>query len=88
MHTNPTLRILLDAAIVVCILLGWWYIALPLAILCAWVLPCYLELVLGGIFFDSLYGIGRGLGLMGFLGVIASLVLGGIIILLKAIVKM
>ena len=36
MHTNLTIRIMLDAAVIGCILFGWWYIALPLAVLCAW----------------------------------------------------
>ena len=88
MHTNPMLRILLDAAVVACIFLGWWYIALPVALLCAWMLPCYLELVGEGLLYDSLYGVGRDLGAFGFLGIIVSLVLGVVVILLKAIVKM
>ena len=88
MHTNPMLRILLDAAVVVCILLGWWYIALPVAVLCAWMLPLYLELPIEGLIYDSLYGLGRDLGAYGFLGIIVSLILGGIILLLKAIVKL
>jgi len=88
MHTNLLFRILLDLAVVMCILLGWWFIALPLAVLCAWMLPCYLELPVEGLLFDSLYGLGRGLGVLGFLGIIISLVLGLVIILIKAIVKM
>ena len=88
MHTNPMLRMLLDAAVVACIFLGWWYIALPVALICAWALPCYLELVGEGILYDSLYGLGRDLGILGFLGIIMSLVLGCIVILLKLIVKM
>ena len=88
MHTNPMLRILLDAAVGVWLWLGWWYVALPLAVLCAWMLPLYLELPIEGLIYDSLYGLGRGLGIMGFLGIIISLVLGGIVILLKAVVKM
>jgi len=88
MHTNPTLRILLDVAVVACILLGWWFIALPLAVLCAWMLPYYLEFVVEGLLYDSLYGAGRGLGLLGYLGIIISLILGIIIILLKMVVKL
>jgi hypothetical protein len=88
MHNNLALRMLLDAAIVACIFLGWWFIALPVAVLCAWMLPCYLELVGEGLLYDSLYGLGRDLGIFGFLGIIVSLVLGVVIILLKAIVKM
>ncbi len=88
MHTDPTLRIILDIAIVGCIILGWWYIALPVAVMCAWMLPLYLELPIEGLIYDSLYGIGRDLGIFGFLGIIVSLILGVIIILLKAIVKL
>ena len=88
MHANPLFRILLDAAIIACILLGWWYVALPIAVLCAWMLPCYLELPAEGFLYDSLYGMDRGLGLTGYLGVITALALGAAVILLKMVVKM
>ena len=88
MHTNPTFRILLDATVVACIFLGWWYIALPVAVLCAWMLPCYLELVGEGFLYDSLYGMDRGLGLAGYIGIAAALILGAVVILLKMVVKM
>ena len=88
MHTNITLRMLLDAAVVVCIFLGWWYIALPIAVLCAWALPYYFEFVGEGLLYDSLYGLGRGLGVLGYLGILASLAIGAVMILLKAVVKL
>ena len=88
MNTDLTFRIILDVAVVGCIFLGWWFIALPLAVLCAWAFPYYIELVGEGLLYDSLFGLGRGLGVEGFIGIIVSLVLGAVLILLKAVMKL
>ncbi len=87
MKTDPSLRIIVDVVVLVSVLLGWWYIALPVAVLAAWMLPYYFEFLLAGLIFDSLYGFGRGLGIFGYFGIVISVVALVLAQFLKLIVK-
>ena len=87
MDSEHMLRIILDVIILVCVIFGWWYIALPLGLIASWALPYYIELVAFGFIYDSLYGMGRGLGLLGFMGIIITVILFFFMWFFKVIVK-
>lgn len=87
MSGNPTLRILIDICLVVLTILGYWYIALPVALIAAWVFHYYIELVILGFMHDAIFGLGRGLGLVGYIGTAISVVSFSVISFLKVIVR-
>lgn len=49
-------RIIFALAILACLVQGWWYAALIIAILAAWNHKMYVELIIGGLIYDSMYG--------------------------------
>lgn len=87
MNTKNAYRILLDIVIAFCVIQGWWFIALPLAFGCAWRLSAYIELVIAGIAYDSLFGFVNGDGLWAYLGTITSVIGFGIITFLKKVTR-
>lgn len=87
MKNQTLLRVTLDVIIFLLVISGWWFIALPLAIVGAWVFPRFAELAIAGFAYDALFGIGRGLGIMGYAGIILSAILLGSISYLKAAVR-
>ncbi|MEI6304868.1 MAG: hypothetical protein WCP09_02500 [Candidatus Taylorbacteria bacterium] len=49
-------RIIFDVAILACLVQGWWYAALIVAVIAAWNHKMYVELIIAGLIYDSLYG--------------------------------
>ncbi len=66
------IRIITDIFIFIAILHGWWFVALPIAFLSVWNFPYFLEFVLAGIIYDSLFGLIPELGILGYVGTIIS----------------
>ena len=58
MASKTILRIAMDAAMLVCVFFGWWYIALPIGVIALFRFPLYVELVVAGFAYDSLFGMG------------------------------
>ncbi|MFA6432437.1 MAG: hypothetical protein WCV82_01300 [Candidatus Paceibacterota bacterium] len=87
MNENPTLRVLLDIFLLILTLFGYWYVALPIALLSAWSFPFYVELVIMGFVYDALFGMGRGLGVWGYLALFITVVLFAAISFLKVIIR-
>jgi hypothetical protein len=87
MHENPTLRILLDLFLAVTVIFGAWYIALPIALISAWAFPAYVEIIFLGLLYDGLFGMGRELGIAGYLGIIVSVLSFAATAFLKLIVR-
>ena len=75
MNKQITIRILIDLLIVVSILNGWWFIALPLGLIGAWFFPYFVEIIVAGIGYDSLFGYGSVSGAWGYAGMIVSILL-------------
>lgn len=80
-------RILLDFLIIVSILHAWWFIALPLAIFGVWKFPYFIEIILAGIIYDSLFGFVSGMGVLGYVGTVVSIIVFGIVVLLRKVVR-
>jgi len=68
MNTSLFIRILLDIVIMGAVIHGWWFIALPCAVWCAWKYPYFVELIIAGLAYDSLFGLIPGAGVMGYIG--------------------
>ena len=87
MHKDIKLRIALDVILGIFIILGWWYVALPIAIVGAWVFPRFAELIVLAVLHDALYGMSNEFGIWGwmysFVAVIVTVVIG----YLKGLIK-
>ena len=68
-------RIIIDFIIFVFVLEGWWYAILPLGIVALWSFPFYIEFLLFGIIYDSLFGFTFAIGWFGYTGTIVTLLI-------------
>lgn len=65
-------RIIVDVLIAICILQGWWFVALPIAIISVWRFPGYIEIIVAGIAYDSLFGYSAEYGIWGYAGTLIA----------------
>lgn len=72
MKHHPALRITLDVILFLLVVFGWWYAALPVAIIGVWVFPRYAEIVIAGFLYDALFNINRAPGIMGYIFTITT----------------
>jgi len=80
-------RIITDLLLLISVVNGWWFIALPLSLMGAWNFPYFIEIILAGIAYDSLFGFVPEMGLWGYAGTIMA-VIGSIVAnVLKKIVR-
>ena len=80
-------RIITDLLLLISVVNGWWFIALPLSLMGAWNFPYFIEIILAGIAYDSLFGLVPEMGLWGYAGTIMA-VIGSIVAnVLKKIVR-
>jgi hypothetical protein len=72
MSKSLIVRIIVDILIAFCVLQGWWFFALPIAVIAAWFSPYFIEMIVAGIVYDSLYGSIPTQGIWDYVGTIAS----------------
>lgn len=87
MNRNILSRIILDILIAISLLNGWWFIALPLALIGSYSFSYFIEVVIAGIVYDSLFGFIPGMGLKGYAGTISAIVIVLILSLVKKVVR-
>jgi len=80
-------RLILDAAMAVALLCGWWMVLLPLAVAGSWSFPFFAETVVAGLAFDSLFGLNRALPFFGLTGTAVSILILIAVFLLKKVVR-
>lgn len=80
-------RIILDIVIFFAVIQGWWFVALPLGIVGAMRYPYYLELVVAGLMFDSLFGLSLDTGAYSYAGSIVSIVVFAVVAVLKRFLR-
>ena len=78
MKSKVITRIIIDLLLAVSVLQGWWFIALLLGIIGLWMFPYYIELIIAGIVYDSLFGMIPKMGWKEYIGTILSVVIFGI----------
>jgi len=83
MNKKIFVRLIFDALIFFFVINGWWFAALPLGAVGLWVFPFYIEIMLAGVIYDSLFGFIPDLGWLGYAGVIISSLLIFLIVMLK-----
>ena len=86
MNNKATIRIVLDLALVISVLQGWWFVTLPLGLMGAWGFSYFLEFVLAGFAYDLSFGL-AGIGLIGYSGAIVSVILFTIIAAAKRLLR-
>lgn len=72
MNKSILIRIIIDIVLFISIIKGWWFIAFPLIIFSVWLLPFFIESIIAGIVYDSLFGLISGLGIWSYTGTIFS----------------
>ena len=80
-------RIIIDLLIIASVFHGWWFIALPLALFGSWKYPRFIEIILAGIIYDSLFGFVPEMGVAGYVGTIVSVVVFLLVMVLKRVVR-
>jgi len=68
------IRILIDIALLIFIIHGWWYFAVFLCIVGIWNFRFYIECIIAGLFYDSIFG-PTTRGIEGSIGLIVSTVI-------------
>jgi hypothetical protein len=79
------LRIILGILIALAVLQGWWFLALPLGLIGAWVFPVYAEIIIAGIAYDALFGMNGEAGMWGYAGTIVAVLLFGAVSIFKKV---
>ena len=89
MKHNTSLRITLDVILLLLVIMGWWFAAIPIALIGAWVFPRYAEIVIAGFLYDILFGFGAvpDRGILGYAFVIGGAILLAVVAYLKIVVK-
>jgi hypothetical protein len=72
MNNSIRLRIGIDILLSISVLNGWWFVALPLAILGIWLYPFFIESIIAGSIFDALFGFVPGIGFWRYMGTVGS----------------
>jgi hypothetical protein len=80
-------RLILDVIIFLAVLNGWWFIALPLVLISTWFFPYFVEGIVAGIMYDSLFGLIPELGMWGYMGTIVATLVMVIITTMKGKVR-
>ena len=83
MNKRLTIRILADLCLAFSIINGWWFVALVIAIPAVWFEPFFVEMIVAGVAYDSLFGMVRTMGLKGYIASIIAVALYVIISFLK-----
>lgn len=87
MSNSLRLRIGIDIALLLSLLAGWWFVALPLVVVGIWLYPFFIEGIIAGSIFDALYGFVPGVGLWAYSGTIGSVLVFGLGTFLKKKVR-
>jgi hypothetical protein len=87
MNGKIIFRIILDILIILCVIQGWWFVALPLALIGVWKCGTFIEIIIAGIMYDSLFGFVKGTGLWAYAGTGASVIIFAIAAFLKGTIR-
>lgn len=87
MRKDILIRIILDLLILVSVVEGFWFVALPLAVIGCWNFSYFIEMLLAGMIYDALFGLIPETSFASYYGSIFSLVIFLIIIQLKKVVR-
>lgn len=75
MRTKVFARIIIDIILALAVLQGWWFVAVPLCIIGCFAFPYYIEAIIAGVAYDSLFGMEQGMGWKGYIGTFVSIII-------------
>ncbi|KND49889.1 MAG: hypothetical protein AB197_00050 [Parcubacteria bacterium C7867-002] len=81
------LRLIIDIGIAYAVLNGWWFIVLPLSFVGIWIFPFFIEIVIAGLIYDSLFGFVPEMGLWGYVGTLVSILFLSVITWVKGSIR-
>ncbi len=84
---KTAIRVILDILIFISILNAWWPVAAVLVIIGAWSFGYFVELIIAGVAYDSLFGMSHGMGWEGYIGTIGAVAIFILVRLLKRLVR-
>jgi ABC-type enterochelin transport system permease subunit len=80
-------RIALSIIMLLAIIHGWWFVALPIALIGMLRYSNFYEALVAGLAYDSLFGLIPHEGILSYIGSISAIVLFGAIMVLKSIMR-
>ena len=81
-------RIICDLLIAIAVINGWWFVAISIGILSVWIFPYFIEIVIAGFFYDSLFGYNSStLDIAGYYGTISTLIIIVVSMTLKSVLR-
>lgn len=87
MNTTTIKRIIVDILLLIAIINGWWIVAIILGAVANWFFLYFVELIIAGVIYDSLFGYSPAFGLAGYYATIMSLILFIVICSLKRVLR-
>jgi hypothetical protein len=87
MQSRPLIRIVADLILLILVVYGQWYVALPLGLVAAWLFPYYVELLMLGLIHDALFGLGHGLDPWAHAGLVIAIVALGLASFLRGFMR-
>jgi len=85
MNKNTIKRLICDLLILISVMNGWWPIAIVVGLFGNWFFLYFIEIIIAGVIFDSLFGYNQYLGVVGYYGTIITVVIFIIISGLKKV---
>ena len=87
MNKKITVRIVLDIFLAISVLNGWWFLAIPLGLVGVYAYPYFIEIIIAGIAYDSLFGLIPGMGMRAYAGTVITIMSIVIVSLIKKVVR-
>lgn len=84
---NIFIRIILDLIIFFAVLHGWWVVVVPLGLIGTWKYTWFVELIIAGIAYDSLFGLVPEMGFFGYAGIICSSIIFILVFSIKRVLR-
>jgi len=75
MNTKSIPRVIIDLLLILVLLKGWWFVIIVLGIIGLWRCEHFFEILVAGVGYDALYGMVPRMGIYGYIGSIAGVVI-------------
>ncbi len=81
------LRLIVDILVAFSVIQGWWFVALLIGLISTWSFPYYIEILIAGVAYDSLFGLVPDMGVKGYAGTILAAAIFLIVAGFKKVVR-
>ncbi len=87
MNKKTIFRIVIDLILFLAVLNGWWFIVIPFGFFGVYTYLYFIEILIAGIMYDSLFGFIPGMGVQAYIGTIVAVIIIVIMNLVKRVVR-